>query len=395
MDINFRKQVGISFFGTAAYSFFAMILPFITVKLFDAHIYGEYAYYLSIIQLLSVLSILGLDNGLIYFSPKVGDRYNLAVLFIINLVSVIFAIIAMLLGYLDIKYIPMYILYVNNTFFFSISRIYNKIKEFYIINVFFNQCITLIFLAIFFYISVKQGVVISYTVGFLISVFIFFALFKSKFKIMSIDKKIILYSLPLLFTSVMSVLMDKIDIIMLKNYVSMNDIGIYSVAVKIATITSIFLTIFNIVFAPQISRYYHSHDIDKLKKMYLISARSLMAFSSFAIIVILILTKYILSFFGVGFLIATNVVIFRSVGQLINSAVGSVWYMISMTGRVKWNLIGTGIAAFINIILNWILIPILSIDGAAIASMISVGFLNIMGYILVKKYFDVKLFWVF
>jgi O-antigen/teichoic acid export membrane protein len=63
-----------------------------------------------------------------------------------------------------------------------------------------------------------------------------------------------------------------------------------------------------------------------------------------------------------------------------------------MTGRPKVNMVGKILAASINTVLNLILIPIWGISGAALASMIAVGFVNILGYSIVKRILNVKVF---
>ena len=120
-----------------------------------------------------------------------------------------------------------------------------------------------------------------------------------------------------------------------------------------------------------------------------------MGVSVLMVIVAVLLNQWVLGFFGKEFLAGSNVVLFRGIGQVINSSVGSVWLLLSMTGRSKLNMIGTSSAAVINVIMNLLLIPRMGIDGAAIASMIAVSFINILGYIFVKRIFKVKVFWIF
>jgi O-antigen/teichoic acid export membrane protein len=72
------------------------------------------------------------------------------------------------------------------------------------------------------------------------------------------------------------------------------------------------------------------------------------------------------------------------VGRLINIVSGSVGYLMNMTGYQKeYNYIMI-ISAVINIVLNYFLIPIYGIEGAAMASAISMVLWNIASVVFVK-----------
>ena len=73
---------------------------------------------------------------------------------------------------------------------------------------------------------------------------------------------------------------------------------------------------------------------------------------------------------------------------MINVFFGAVIYILDMTGK---QIISRNIlifTAFINIVLNWHLIPIYGIKGAAIATAISIFCWTVLGAIAVKKHFD-------
>jgi len=122
------------------------------------------------------------------------------------------------------------------------------------------------------------------------------------------------------------------------------------------------------------------------------SARILALTSGTVIIVMILFRKQILLLCGAEYLQAEYVLIYRGIGQVINASVGSVWYIICMTGRSKTNMLGKILAAILNTVLNFVLIPKMGIAGAALASMITVGFVNILGYSIVKRILDVKVY---
>ena len=83
-----------------------------------------------------------------------------------------------------------------------------------------------------------------------------------------------------------------------------------------------------------------------------------------------------------------------TIGQLFNVFFGQVGLFLSMTGHEKITLIGQAASLLINILLCIALIPVYGSVGAAIG--VSVGLLvwNILLFLLLYKYLDVKS-WVF
>lgn len=384
-----------SFLGIGADKVFFALLPFVAVKMFGATIYGEYTYYFSIATMLSILSKIGLDTGLLYFIPRTGNRFISGAFVIVSTLSIVVGGIYVFVERSFLIYIPLFMLLSVHALFLVIHRASGKIKEYYFVSAFIRQGLTLILLLVLYHLGISNGILIAFTAGFLIADVILLIYNRSHFERIEYSKEVILYSLPLLITSAMALIMDQIDVIMLRQYFDEATVGVYNIAAKLATLPAYLLIIFNTVFAPKISELYHTGKVEELKKIYTVSAQFLMWTSFFIVILVIVLNQWILGFFGNEFLIAGNVILYRGIGQVVNCSVGSVWYMLSMTGRSKLNMIGTSSAAVINVILNFILIPRMGMDGAAIASMIAVSFINILGYILVKKYFGVKVYGLF
>lgn len=72
-------------------------------------------------------------------------------------------------------------------------------------------------------------------------------------------------------------------------------------------------------------------------------------------------------------------------GQLVNSLVGSVAFLLNMTGHEKDVMKIIGISTMFNVLITVILTPYLRITGAAIATSISLIFAQITMFIIVKK----------
>ena len=70
-----------------------------------------------------------------------------------------------------------------------------------------------------------------------------------------------------------------------------------------------------------------------------------------------------------------------SVAQLVNAGTGSVGNILIMSGHQQFWFLNSLSMAVVNVALNWILIPRLGIQGAAIATAISIAGLFVLGLI--------------
>ncbi|WP_456459943.1 flippase [Desulfurobacterium sp.] len=200
-------------------------------------------------------------------------------------------------------------------------------------------------------------------------------------------KYILSVSLPLLFSSVLAFIMGWTDTFMIGIFKTTRDVGIYNVVLKLSTVISIVLFSINSIAAPKFAEFWGRKDLKGLARVARQSARLIFWTSLPILVVFVFFSKQILLIFGKDFIVASSALVILSLGQFVNAIVGSVGYILMMTGkeRTMQNIIFGG--AFINVVLNACLIPHYGINGAAIASAISLAFINIVPLFLVKKYY--------
>lgn len=164
-------------------------------------------------------------------------------------------------------------------------------------------------------------------------------------------------------------------------------VGIYAVSMKLALLTSFILASVNIVLAPKISELYYLHKHDELQSV-VQKTTKLIALLSLPIVVILIVFgELFLSFFGADFVIGYMALVFLLVGQIFSVFSGPAEFFLNMTGHQKELNITTIACAILNIVLNYFLIPIYGIEGAASASMISLIVMKIVTLAYIKMNF--------
>ncbi len=195
-------------------------------------------------------------------------------------------------------------------------------------------------------------------------------------------------SLPLLLSGSLFLIMQWTDTIMLGVFRTEVEVGIYNIALKVAGLTSVALFAVNSIAAPKFAEFYGRGDIEGLGRVARQSTKLIFWISFPVLLVFLLFPSDILGVFGGEFKAGVYVLIILTLGQFVNAISGSVGYILQMTGRQKvfQNIILA--ASIINIVLNVLLIPRYGMNGAAFASMVSMGFWNLSSVLYLKLHFN-------
>ena len=192
-------------------------------------------------------------------------------------------------------------------------------------------------------------------------------------------------ALPLLWISSMNLLMSFTDTIMLGIWTETQQVGLYNVAARIALLTTFILVAVNTMVAPKFAAFYEREDRSALGRIARQSATIATLFALPALIILIVWPAPVLSIFGAEFMAASTTLTILAVGQFINVATGSVGYLLMMTGHeriMRNNLI---FSALLNVALNWRLIPMYGIRGAAAATALSLITMNLVSMALVYR----------
>jgi O-antigen/teichoic acid export membrane protein len=188
------------------------------------------------------------------------------------------------------------------------------------------------------------------------------------------------FSLPLTFNQLGYFIYNKIDILMIGFFLSGSFVGIYQVAVAIASFLSLSLTAFNQLFPPIASRLYHSGEDSELEKVYGTVTRITFTTALFPAIAATVYAPEVLLVFGEGFTDGSTILILLLVAQLANCFVGPSGHLLMMTDHQYVSLFNQVSSGVLNAILNYVFITSFGIVGAALATasvLILVNFLRV------------------
>lgn len=183
-------------------------------------------------------------------------------------------------------------------------------------------------------------------------------------------------SFPMIFGSLMQLILNKTDIVMLGILDGFSETGLYSAANRIALINTFFLRVIDTSIAPLISSAYYSGNIVSVKKLIKTGTKWSTIGSLPLFIFILIKPDLLLSLFGESFTEGNTILRILAVGQFINAITGPVGFALLMTGNQNTFSMIMFFSALFNMVGNAIVIPKYGAIGASIITMTSVILLN-------------------
>ncbi len=194
----------------------------------------------------------------------------------------------------------------------------------------------------------------------------------------------------LLLISLLNVVVDTSDTLMIGMFLDSSDVGLYGVALRLSTVSSMLLVVVNSVFASDISSLWESGEHKKLQSLVRTVTVAMLVAALALIAGFIIFSDVLLGLFGREFVAAEYTLVLLAVGQFFVLGTGPVAYLLMMTGHEKFHRNNMILCAVLNILLNGFLIPFCGINGAAIATAMSLAIKNVLGVIYVRKKLKIK-----
>lgn len=200
------------------------------------------------------------------------------------------------------------------------------------------------------------------------------------------DTRLLLHtSLPLLWVASMSFVMSGTDILVLGVWTDAATVGVYGVAIRIAALTAFILVAVNSVIAPRFAALHALGNYEALERLAQRSTAWMLLAASPIILFLLLIPEWILQLFGADFVGGAALLRILVLGQLVNVAMGSVGYLLMMTGHERLMRNNIMLSALLNLIGNLALVPAFGAMGAAVSTAFSLAFMNLVSFLLVNK----------
>ena len=415
-------KASLSLMGQIVGQILSCILVVLISRSLGAAVYGDYIYVYTFVSFFIILAKMGMENAIVYYISRNDiehDEKEKIVQFVLATVATMGIILACIMYIAkdwvagtflnDVNYsqillllLPLIVLEAISALFFSILRGKKWIFELTVAQNVISTGVRIMLLFIMYYLLQVRNVysiIIPQYAGSILAILYCIYQLNRKEKIAALThthlasykcKEIIRYSLPLVLSNVVVLINHNADKYMIGFWMDSSNVAIYTVAIYIGEFSSFALVAVNNIFSPMISELYASGKIQELDMIYKKATRWVMIINLAIFSMVINFPYEIMRLAGNDFETGGIILIIVMLGQIINSAVGSVGKLNAMTGHTDINLFSSVIAVIINLGLNFILIKPYGMMGAAVASAISLALTNLINLWFVYK--NVKVF---
>ena len=238
-----------------------------------------------------------------------------------------------------------------------------------------------------------ESIFIGQIVGNIIGIFISIYYAKKSYNFVFVYKKfkeMVTFSYPLVFSGIAIFVALFIDRIAIKHFLGLDELGIYGLAYRFASITSLVMIGFQSSLSPLIYKHYKEpgtpQNIAKLFNLFIVLALFIVAcailFSKE--VIVFMSTK---EFYGAAPIVPVLVMAIFFINMYI--------FVPGLAIAKKTKIVASisVVGALLNIVLNLILIPILGLEGAAYATLISAIIIFIIRVKISQKYYNIPFLW--
>lgn len=389
--MNFLKKLFGFSIGPVLGMFVSLITIPITTYFINPTEYGKSAMFTLVQSVILAIAYLGLDQSFIVYYHEVKDKKKLLLNCIFTpliIVVMIFCVLPFFDNYIssflfgDSFYtFPVYLMVIGipfiviERFILLEIRMEEKAFQYSMYNVLLKIIIFLITLVYVLFIrqdflAIVYSTILGQLIGDIILIIIYhrYLTFDISKIDLSLFKKMFKYALPLAITAIVSWGLNSVDKIFLRALSTFEEVGYYSLAMKLANFLGIIQTSFASFWTPTAFKWYN----EKRKNKYFEIVSKTLACIMALIFLFILLLKNIIPIllsesYNQSVYIFPSLLLVPIMYTMSESTVYGIYF------KKKSNIIlGISVATIlINILLNAILIPVYQAKGAAIATGIS------------------------
>ncbi|MFT6834652.1 MAG: O-antigen/teichoic acid export membrane protein [Francisellaceae bacterium] len=211
-------------------------------------------------------------------------------------------------------------------------------------------------------------------------------------------KSLYIKAYPIFITSLSLAILTNSGIILLGVLSDSENVGLFTVAARLADLTIFMLHVANSAVSPKISSLYKQNRMKELETMLQKTTQFLFFIGLVFFITFVFLGEYILAIWGEEFKEAYWILIILCFGQFVNISTGAAGQILTMTGNQKKQRAIALKCLFVVIVLMPIFISLWGSIGAALITTVGITSINIASLscaqkvtgIKVVRFFDIK-----
>lgn len=408
-EMDSYQKIGKNIFSLFTGSFISMILSVIfsiyLARFLGDVLFGRYSFVIAFVYLFSIFLDLGYDTLIIRDvakdKKKASTYLNNIITFRLVLSIIIFCIIFLLINFLGFQEELKNLIYIFgiSQIILSLSSVYRVLFRAFermdyeaVLNIFLNIIRSFLGILLLFFgyglIWIAFVYIFTSVVDFFISLLICqkkFVKIKLQFDF-SFFRDTIKTALPIGFLAIFALIYVRIDTVMLEFMKGDAVVGWYNAAYTLILGLIPIPHLFMNALLPYMS-ITSANARSSLTSAYEKSFKFLLGIGlPISIGIFLLADKFIILFFGPNFLNSVDALRILCWDVLLKFLYICIWVVLISIDKQKQLMICAGFGAFINILLNFILIPNFSLIGAAIATIITESFVLFVFFYLSVKY---------
>jgi O-antigen/teichoic acid export membrane protein len=200
-----------------------------------------------------------------------------------------------------------------------------------------------------------------------------------------VEKQVWSFSTAMLGVGFLEFLMVQVDKIALGFYRTPREVGIYSVAAALVVYIPLVLSSINQIFSPTIADLHTRGDHALLARLFQSLTKWVVGLTLPVAAVVIVFARPLMRIFGPDFEAGWPILIIGTVGQLVNCGVGSVGYLLLMSGNERRLIKVQAVMSVVMVGLSIALVPLLGGVGAAVAAAVTTIGINLWNLIEVRS----------
>lgn len=411
------RQSGIAFGGTIFTAVLGYAFKVYLARVLGAEALGIYALGITIISFLGVFNVMGLPESAVRFVALYSASKKFEELrallwnssWILMAANLVFAAVLIEAGpwiatrfyhspqlarYLPL-FAPIMILSVINTFFGYVLAGYREVGRRTMITKFVASPVTMVVSVVLIALG---GGLWGYLAAQIVSAVAVMVLLISlvwrltpvaarspNLKKLGIGREVWWFAAAMFGGGLMQFFGGQTDRVALGVYRGAHEVGVYAVAAALIAYETIILQSVNQIFAPVIADIHARGEHALLGRLFQTLTKWMLGLTFPLALVMIIFARPIMRMFGHDFEAGWPILIIGTCGQLVNCGVGSVGYLLLMSGNQRRLVRIQAVMAVVMVVLSFELVPLWGALGAAIAAAVTNVGTNVLNLVEVRR----------
>lgn len=377
------------------------VLTLFLTNNFSADIVGQYGFSRSVLLILGGFSVVGTEQSVIYYMGYLKSKNaenNIKVIYLKSLKLILYACLILLVftflvnedfvnsnfevsnPYTLIKKVVIY-LFLYSVMMLNIG-VFRALDRMILSELYRNILVYLLFFGVVYLLLIKNldsWVVDAFLgayafLGITSTIQVYFMLKKLgslNDEIQISTKSVFGMSYPMALNTMTFFILQSIGVILLGKFESFEIVAYYDTAVRIASLTALGVMSVNIAIAPKLAEDYNKGNFKELRMAYKSAIKMMISLSLPAVLFLVLFADFVLGLFGTGYKSAKTALYILVIAQFLTTFMGISGTYMNMTAKQKILHRILIFACVLNVSLNFLLIPKYGINGAALATGIS------------------------